>query len=143
MTLTALAGASGGSSSTTPATAPAGAGAAPAATGTDPTMSAPTGMIAEADIDNIINQRDSQDPAAPATLTGAWLVTVGGMDPTVFKSIEKYITGRTMVYRVQSIGYFGPVARVEAVIDTNQGSPRILYFRDLTDLPLGFDLPNQ
>jgi len=57
-------------------------------------------------------------------------------------------TGRTMVYRVQAVGYFargGPVARVEAVIDTNQGAPRILYFRDLTDLdtPRGFEPPRE
>jgi hypothetical protein len=62
----------------------------------------------------------------------------------VFQSLEKYISGRSSVYRVQSIGYFansGPVARVEAVIDTTSGAPRILYFRDLTDLGKGFDPP--
>ena len=35
------------------------------------------------------------------------------------------------VYRVQSIGYFdegGPMARVEAVIDANQGKPRVVYY---------------
>ena len=62
------------------------------------------------------------------------------------QSLEKYITGRSMVYRIHSIGYFGeggPTARVEAVVDMNQGAPRILYFRDLTDLdtPRGFDPP--
>jgi hypothetical protein len=58
------------------------------------------------------------------------------------------VTGRTMVYRIQAVGYFGrggPVARVEAVIDTNQGAPRTLYFRDLTDLdtPRGFEPPRE
>ena len=32
------------------------------------------------------------------------------------------------------------VARVEAVIDTNAGRPRIVYRRDLTELPLGIKL---
>lgn len=102
--------------------------------------------MTEADADIIIARREGQNPTDPATVSGAWLLGAGGMNPTVFKSIEKYVTGRTMVYRVQSIGYFakgGPVARAEAVIDTNQGAPRILYFRDLTDLdsPRGFEPP--
>jgi hypothetical protein len=52
-----------------------------------------------------------------------------------------------MVYRVHAIGYItggGPVSRVEAVIDTNLGLPRIIYFRDLGDLdnPRGFPHPD-
>jgi hypothetical protein len=66
------------------------------------------------------------------------------MNPTVFQALEQYITGTSHVFRVQSIGYFslsGPVARVEAVIDTTPNMPRILYFRDMTDLGRGFDPP--
>lgn len=103
------------------------------------------GGLQESDIDNIIAQRDSLDPNDPATTTGAWLLA-SGISPTAFQAIEPFISGRTMVYRIQSMGYFaqgGPVARVEAVIDTNQSAPRILYFRDLTDLdiPRGFAPP--
>ncbi len=126
MTLTAIAGSS--SSSTT-------------SSGTSSSAS-----LTEADVDNIVAKRVGLNPADPATLTGAWVLSTGGMSPDAFKKIEKYITGRSMVFRVHSIGYFGeggPMARVEAVIDTNQGAPRILYFRDLTDLdiPRGFEPP--
>ena len=41
------------------------------------------------------------------------------------------------LYRVQALGYFngpGPTARVEAVIDTHSGRPRIIMWRDLTEL---------
>ncbi|HXD86666.1 MAG TPA: hypothetical protein VN641_09240 [Urbifossiella sp.] len=101
--------------------------------------------LQESDIDNIIAQRDGLNPGDPATTSGAWVIGAG-ISPTVFAAIEKYVSGRTMVYRVHSMGYFtqgGPAARVEAVIDTNQGAPRILYFRDLTDLdvPRGFTPP--
>ena len=68
------------------------------------------------------------------------------MRPDIFRQIERYVTGYTQTYRVQSIGYFGrggPVARVEAVIDINGGKPRIVYFRDLTELGLGFSPPRQ
>ena len=78
----------------------------------------------------------------------AWLVTAGGIPPTLFQQVEKYVTGQTSVYRVHALGYFGqggPQARVEAVIDTNQGAPRVLFFRDLGDLdsPRGFEPPRK
>jgi hypothetical protein len=42
------------------------------------------------------------------------------------------------------VGYFdqgGFMARIEAVIDTNGGRPRIIYWRDLSELGKGFDIP--
>lgn len=94
--------------------------------------------------DEIVANRTGLDPLDPATTTGAWLATTLNMPTATFNAMSKYITGRTQLYRVQSIGYFGnggPTARVEAVIDTNQGKPRIVYFRDLTELGRGFEPP--
>ncbi|AWM41716.1 General secretion pathway protein K [Gemmata obscuriglobus] len=100
--------------------------------------------MTDADADAIITARASVLPGDPAYQSAAWVITSAGITPAMFKAYEKYITGSTMVYRVQSIGYFlegGPVARMEAVVDTNQGAPRFLFVRDLTDLdsPRGFD----
>jgi type II secretory pathway component PulK len=93
----------------------------------------------------IITQRANQVPTDPGTVSAAWLVTTSTLTSAQYKQMEKYLTGSTMVYRVQTIGYFkgvtnGPMARMEAVIDTNQGSPRFLMIRDLSDLenPRGF-----
>ena len=105
--------------------------------------------MTDATADAIIAQRAAQVPTDPATVSGAWLVTTPGLLTTAqYKLIEKYVTGSSMVYRVQSIGYYkgattGPQARMEAVIDTNQGAPRFLFVRDLADLenPRGFQ-PN-
>jgi hypothetical protein len=100
--------------------------------------------LTQADVDTIVATRDSLNRTDPATTTAAWLVTQADLSPTTFRNIERYVTGKSMTYRVQSVGYFargGAVARVEAVIDTNQGHPRIVYYRDLTDLGKGFDLP--
>jgi hypothetical protein len=105
--------------------------------------------LAQSDVDAITAAREgilsggtaSTDPAAT---TGAFLVTQANLTPSKFQALEKYVTGRTMIYRVHSVGYFGrggPTARAEAVIDTNGGHPRIVYYRDLTDLGRGFDLP--
>ncbi|MCZ2340971.1 MAG: hypothetical protein LC104_04145 [Bacteroidales bacterium] len=100
----------------------------------------------ETDVDAILAARDSLSPTDPDVQSGAWVVTQANVTPKKFAQLERYITSRSMVYRVQSIGYFsqnGPVARVEAVIDTHLGTPRILYYRDLTDLdiPRGFTPP--
>lgn len=104
--------------------------------------------LTETDVDAILAQRDAQTKGDVGTTTAAWLVTTGAVTADTFKKVEKYLGGRSMVYRVQSIGYFaegGPTARVEAVIDTNQGAPRVLYFRDLSDLdtPRGFEPPGR
>lgn len=99
----------------------------------------------EADADEIIARRPQfaagEGPdATHATI--AWLLQDGAIPVSVLQGIERYATARTQVYRVQSIGYFdegGPVARVEAVIDVNQGQPRVVYYRELTDLGRSID----
>jgi type II secretory pathway component PulK len=104
--------------------------------------------LSDNDIQNIIAQRpapSSADWTDPVFQTPTWLVTRAKLNPTVVKSLEKYITTRTQVYRVQSVGYFdqdGPTARIEAVIDTNKGRPRILMWRDITELGKGYDVQN-
>jgi hypothetical protein len=57
------------------------------------------------------------------------------------KQIDKYITARGDVYRVQSVGYFdagGPATRIEAVFDATALPPKVLFFRDLTELWAGY-----
>jgi type II secretory pathway component PulK len=84
------------------------------------------------------------DTPDPIFQTPAWLITEANVPVSKMQSLEQYITARSQVFRVQSLGHFdsgGPVARVEAVIDTNAGRPRIIYFRDLTSLGKGFNLP--
>ena len=98
--------------------------------------------LAEADVDSMISTRSTLTPNDATTLSGAWIVTQANLPADKFKNIEKYISGRTFTYRIHSVGYFGkaggPVSRVEAVIDVALGQPRILYYRDLTDLGRGF-----
>jgi hypothetical protein len=101
--------------------------------------------LEEADADEIIARRPQflNGEAPDATYaTVAWLLSDGTLSVQTLQGLERYITARTQVYRVQAIGYFdegGPTARVEAVIDTNQGKPRIVYYRDLTDLGRSLD----
>jgi type II secretory pathway component PulK len=97
--------------------------------------------LAQTDVENIYSARQQ------ASLdSAAWLVTGAQLNITTLRQLENYITARTQVYRVQSVGYFeggkGPSARVEAVIDTNAGRPRILMWRDLSELGKGWNDPN-
>jgi len=104
--------------------------------------------LQEADADAIIAKRPQYlNGEGPDTnfATIAWLLADQTLTVQELQSLERYITARTQVYRVQSFGYFdegGPVARVEAVIDTNQGKPRVVYYRDLTDLGRSIDPRN-
>lgn len=99
--------------------------------------------LTEPEVDAILTARANQVLTEVGTVSTAWLVTSGALTTDKFKRVERYLTGSSMVYRVQSIGYTrpnGPVARLEAVIDTNQGAPRFLMVRDLSELenPRGF-----
>jgi type II secretory pathway component PulK len=111
--------------------------------------------LTDADVSAIVSAQSGLSPTDLATTTGAWLVTSANVSPQKFKALENYVTGASMVYRIQVIGYVtntgtsnngkggapsGPVARFEAVVDTNFGNPRFLSVRDLSDLdnPRGF-----
>ncbi len=101
--------------------------------------------LTSADVQSIVdNQPNYSSGSAPDTIyqTTAWLITLANLTPSKLQTLEPYITARSQVYRVQVVGSFdsgGPTARVEAVIDTNNGRPRIVSYRDLTELGKGFD----
>jgi Type II secretion system (T2SS), protein K len=101
------------------------------------------GQVNATEVDSIIAQRPAPGEATDlAHQTPAWLLIDGILTKEKLGALEQYITARTQVYRVQSVGFFdegGPISRVEAVVDTNDGKPRIVMWRDLSDLGRGFD----
>jgi hypothetical protein len=100
--------------------------------------------LSDADVQNIISHRPdalSTDPPDPTYQTPAWLLTQANISPAALRTLDRYITTRSQVYRLQVIGYLdagGPMKRMEAVIDANQGLPRIVYYRDLSELGIGY-----
>ncbi len=77
----------------------------------------------------------------PSYATTAWLLNEGNLTPAIMQGLDRYVTASSQVYRIQTLGYFdggGPTARMEAVIDTNAGQPRLMYLRDLTELGKGY-----
>ncbi|HVS34884.1 MAG TPA: hypothetical protein VMS17_04840, partial [Gemmataceae bacterium] len=124
-----------------------GGSASPAPDGTTAAPTDTSAQLTDEDIQMIMNTRpdpSAGEPPDASFQTPAWLMTEANFPVSKLKALEPYITTRSQVYRFQSIGYFqgasGPVARIEAVIDGNNGAPRIVYHRDLTPLGAGFDM---
>jgi type II secretory pathway component PulK len=105
-------------------------------------------MLSEADVQAIVAARPAWSTlnAAPDPIfsTPAWLITEAKLSPATLQAAERYTTSRSFTYSFQSIGYFdggGPTTRLEAVIDTNYGRPRIVHLRDLSETGKGFPVP--
>ncbi len=102
--------------------------------------------MTDADVRSIVELRPalgSGEASNSRFQTTAWLLLDASLTIEKMKRLERYITTRAQVYRVQSLGYLGdrgPTARVEAVIDRNHGRPRIVMWRDLGDLGRGYNL---
>lgn len=101
--------------------------------------------MTDADVRSIVELRPvlgSGEASNSRFQTTAWLLLDANFTVDKMRTLERYITTRSQVYRVQSVGYFGnggPMARVEAVIDVNNGRPRIVMWRDLTELGRGYN----
>lgn len=89
----------------------------------------------------IVSARTGLSPERRGSL--AWLYQEGVMDAARFRSIVRNLTVRSCQYRFNVIGYGLPSGRyrvLEAVIDTTESAPRLLYLRDVTRLGLPLDL---
>ena len=77
--------------------------------------------------------------------TAGWLVIENLIDMPTMQQLDRYVTARGGIYRVQSIGYFDEVSqfvRLEAVIDTTQPKkpPMVISLTDLTELGRGYPI---
>ncbi len=76
--------------------------------------------------------------------TTAWLLLEELVDLAQMRQLDRYITGRGDVYRVQSLGYYdagGPFTRLESVIDASVRPPKVVLLRDLTEFGRGYHFP--
>lgn len=95
---------------------------------------------------SIISSRPSTGSGMdPSRRTTAWLVAENLVSLEMMRKLDKYLTGRGDVFRVQSVGFFndgGPQARIEALIDGTVYPAQVVMYRDLTELGPGY-LPSQ
>lgn len=100
--------------------------------------------INETDVEKLLQYRPSPDMdpnTIPYFKTPAWLVTEADINPSILVTFNPFITTYSQVFRFQVVGYYeyrGPQVRLEVVVDANNGRPRILHWRDLTDLGKGY-----
>ncbi len=72
-----------------------------------------------------------------------WLLYKQVVTLDEMKRLVPFITAGGSVYRAQVVGYFddqGPAARLEVVINASSTTPRVVFWRDMTNLGRGFNL---
>ena len=81
------------------------------------------------------------DNTTPIRGTAGWLVTQGLVDIPQMVKLDRFVTGRGLVYRAQIVGFFaegGGYTRLEATIDASEYPGKILSVTDLTSLGRGY-----
>lgn len=95
-------------------------------------------------VDAIIANRQMEDTGEdPNRRFETWLLTSGIVTLDEMKPLSVLLTAGGDVHRTQVVGYFedgGAAARAEVVIDATQSTPRILFWRDLSQLGRGYPL---
>lgn len=104
--------------------------------------------LTPAEVEAILTLRPrylSGEAPDPIFRTPAWLISEADIKPRSLAKMEKMLTTKSQVYRLQVVGQLdeGPSARIEAVIDVNGGRPRILSWRDLSELGRSVALQGQ
>ncbi len=80
------------------------------------------------------------EQATMRTNTG-WLVSQGIVDLPTMVKLDRFLTGRGHVFRVQIVGFFeegGGFTRVEATIDSTESPAKVVAVSDLTELGRGY-----
>ena len=93
-------------------------------------------------VDQIIGQRQP-DPtlALPDRRHETWILSERIVTLDQMKELIPFICAGGCVYRAQVIGYFdqgGPAVRLETVLDGSSKPPRIVFFRDISNLGRGY-----
>jgi hypothetical protein len=98
-------------------------------------------------LEGILSNREPEPTSEnPNRIHETWLYSEGLVDLATMRNMIPFITGGGNVYRAQIVGYFdqvGPARRVEAVIDASNATssvPRIVFWRDISNLGRGFGL---
>lgn len=97
--------------------------------------------------DVVQNMMQLQDRAGtssdPNYLYPTWPLGLAAVSIEQMKELLPYVAGQGTIFRAQIVGYSdvpGVFARAEVVIDASGEQPRVLSWRDLSHLGLGFSL---
>ena len=71
-----------------------------------------------------------------------WILAEGIVDLATMRQMLPFVCARGDVYRAELVGYFeggGASSRAEVIFDTTEDLPRLLFWRDKSHLPFGYD----
>ncbi|RCS54332.1 general secretion pathway protein GspK [Bremerella cremea] len=98
----------------------------------------------ESIVSQILEQRiPTPDPENPITRHETWILTQGIVTLEQMKTLSPFICGGGDVYRAQVVGYFEDgkaFSRHEVVLDATQPQPKVMLWRDMTELGRGHPL---
>ncbi len=100
-----------------------------------------TPHIAQAIVAGRVDGSGQPFSESPDRRTTAWLVAQDIVDLPTLRKLDRYLTARGDVFKVQSVGFFdggGAFARIEAVIDGSVTPAKVMSYRDITDLGRGY-----
>jgi len=83
------------------------------------------------------------DPEDPITRHETWILLRGIVTTEQMISLSPFVCGGGDVYRAQVVGYFedgSAFSRQEVVIDATQPQPKVMLWRDISDLGRGHPL---
>jgi type II secretory pathway component PulK len=92
-------------------------------------------------VDAILSSRTPETTENENRRSESWLLSEGICTLEEMKLFMPYMNGGGSVYHAQVVGYFdqdGPSARLETVIDATGATPRIVFWRDITNLGPGY-----
>ena len=78
---------------------------------------------------------------ATMRINTGWLVSQGIVDLPTMVKLDRFLTGRGHVFRVQIVGFFeegGGYTRIEATIDSTESPAKVVSVSDLTELGRGY-----
>lgn len=93
-------------------------------------------------VDEIVSKRQPIAEDDPLARHAAWLVLDDIIDLKSMRSLWPYLTGRGDVYRAQIVGSLDAsewVERVEVIVSATRHPARLLSWKDLRPLGIGFD----
>lgn len=95
-------------------------------------------------LSEILSRRDVvRDDDDPNRDYETWILAEAIVDLQTMRSMLPFICVKGDVYRAELVGYFDDgvgTSRAEAIIDRTEVIPRVLFWRDKSHLPLGYQL---
>jgi hypothetical protein len=97
--------------------------------------------LSDEEVEAIVEQREQA--AAEDKLTLAWLFNQGVLEPETFALVSNQLTTRSLQFTVEVVGFADHLAlarRIQAVIEMRGQVAQIKYYRDLSELGVGYQV---